>query len=539
MRKIIPSFLALLPISLMSVWVPLLTAATPAEDAAATVVIYNATEPDSKNLADFYCSARSIDPSHEIALVTTNAEEISRNDYDVTIANPIRQEFVNRGYWNVTRDMMNRPVLVSSSIRYAAVIRGVPLKIKECTNYAGDSIVQPAPAGSVNAASVDSEISVLGLFSPQISGVLNNPACNNAARSVFNPEVPASLLFVGRLDAPSVDAVKAMVTNGIRAEKQGLWGWGYIDLRSINTEGYVQGDNWIRGAGAAMRRYGIPVLTDDLPDTIQAGFPVTDAAAYFGWYSENIDGPFADAFFQFVPGAVAVHLHSFSATTLHDPNKGWAGPLIQHGASASVGNVYEPFLAFTTDFATMESQLLAGNNMADSYYAAQPVLSWMSILVGDPLYRPYACFAEADSTSPSKSVWTDYRRIILSHGGDVLKSAGDLYARAKQGGQSLYLEALGAAQMDAGELSAAAASFATAYKLSKENPVQFRILLEDARCFEKQGDTAHGASILRWALLHYTSASQRGILLSWIARMDPVKATPTPKATPTNSNQVR
>ena len=53
MRKIVPSLLALLPIALMSVWVPLLTAATPAEDAAATVVIYNATDPASKGLADF------------------------------------------------------------------------------------------------------------------------------------------------------------------------------------------------------------------------------------------------------------------------------------------------------------------------------------------------------------------------------------------------------------------------------------------------------------------------------------------------------
>lgn len=284
-----------------------------------------------------------------------------------------------------------------------------------------------------------------------------------------------------------------------------------------------------------MRHYGIPVLSDDLPDTIQSGFPVTDAAAYFGWYSENIDGPFSDAFFRFVPGAVAAHLHSFSATTLHDPVKGWTGPLILRGASASVGNVYEPYLAFTTDFGLMESQLLAGHNLADSYYAAQPVLSWMSILVGDPLYRPYACFAEADSTSPSKSVWTDYRRIILSHDGDVLKSADDLRARAKQGGQSLYLEALGSAQMDAGELPAAASSFAAAYKLARENAVQFRILLEDARCFEKQGDTAHGASLLRWALLHYTSSSQRGILLAWIARMDPVKPSPTPSMKSTNS----
>jgi uncharacterized protein (TIGR03790 family) len=512
-----------------------LFAGSPGEDASATVVIYNATDPESKELADFYCSARSIDPTHQIALSTTNAEEISRADFNVSIATPLRQEMVGRGYWTITRDVMNRPSVIASSIRYAAVIRGIPLKIRECTNAPGDSIVQPAPVGYVNAASVDSEISVLGLFSAQISGVLNNPVCNNASQTVFNPQVPPSLLFVGRLDAPTPETVRAMVTNGIRAEKDGLWGWGYIDLRSITSEGYAQGDHWIKEAGAAMRHYGIPVLSDDLPDTIQSGFPVTDAAAYFGWYSENIDGPFSDAFFRFVPGAVAAHLHSFSATTLHDPVKGWTGPLILRGASASVGNVYEPYLAFTADFGLMESQLLAGHNLADSYYAAQPVLSWMSILVGDPLYRPYACFAEADSTSPSKSVWTDYRRIILSHDGDVLKSADDLRARAKQGGQSLYLEALGSAQMDAGDLPAAASSFAAAYKLARENAVQFRILLEDARCFEKQGDTAHGASLLRWALLHYTSSSQRGILLAWIARMDPVKPSPTPSMKSTNS----
>jgi len=509
-----------------------LSASTPQEDAAATVVIYNANDPDSKGLADFYCSARAIDPAHEIALSITNAEEISRSDYDISIAAPLRQELVSRGYWSLTRDMMNRPVMIASNIRYAAVIRGIPLKIKECADYPGDSKIQPPPVGTVNEASVDSEISILGLFSPQISGVLNNPVCNNASRSVFNPQMPPALLFVARLDAPSVDAVRSMVLNGIRAEKEGLWGWGYIDLRSITSAGYVQGDNWIRAAGAAMRRYGIPVITDDLPDTFQSGFPVTSVAAYYGWYSENIDGPFADAFFRFVPGAVAAHLHSFSATTLHDPLKGWTGPLIQHGASASVGNGYEPYLSFTTDFGVLCSSLLAGSNLADSYYAAQPVLSWMSILVGDPLYRPYACFAQDDSTSPSKSVWTDYRRIILAHNGDVLQSAGDLVARAKQGGQSLYVEALGAAQMDAGALSAAEVSFALAYKLAKENPVQFRLLLEEARCFEKQGDPARGASLLRRGLLHYTSSSQRGILLEWIARMDPIKAAPSPSPAP-------
>jgi hypothetical protein len=277
-----------------------------------------------------------------------------------------------------------------------------------------------------------------------------------------------------------------------------------------------------------MRRSGIPVITDDLPDTFQSGFPITDAAAYYGWYSENIDGPFADPFFHFIPGAVAAHLHSFSATTLHDPLKGWTGPLIQHGASASVGNVYEPYLPFTTDFGVMAGALLAGSNLVESYYRAQPVLSWMSVLVGDPLYRPYACFSEPDSTSPTNSVWTDYRRIILSHNGDVLQSAGDLIARAQQGGQSLYIEALGAAQMDAGVLPAAEASFRDAGAIAKDPTIQFRLYLEQARAIEKQGDPMRGAALLRQGLLRFTTSAQRGLLLTWIARMDPIKLTHSP-----------
>ena len=501
---------------------------TPAEDAAATVVIYNSKDPDAKGLADFYCSARGIDPSREITLRAPLTEEISRDEYDTSIAAPLRKEIIRRGDWTVTRDMMNRPIVIASRVRYIVLIRGIPLKIKECSDYPGDSKIQPAPVGSCSAASVDSELSILGLFSPQISGVLNNPVCNNAPQSVFNPQVPPSILFVARLDGPTPQGVKTMVLNSLKAEQEGLWGWGYTDLRSITSDGYVQGDQWIKEAGSAMRRQGIPVISDDLPDSILPGFPITDAAAYYGWYSENINGPFADPFFKFVPGAVAAHIHSFSATTLRDPCKGWTTPLILHGAGVSLGNIYEPYLSFTTNLGQFASSLLTGANVAESYYAAQPVLSWMSVLVGDPLYRPYTCFAEADSTSPSKSVWTDYRRIILAHKGDVLDAAADLLERARAGRQSLYIEALGAAQMDAGSLPAAEASFVEAAKLPGGPVIEFRLLLEQARCIEKQGDSARGAALLRQGLVKFTTASQRSLLLAWIARMDPIKPATSP-----------
>ena len=516
----------LMALTLVSVAMGGCHAATSGESDSVAVV-YNGNAPESKALADFYCQARGIDPAHEIPLLTSTNEEISRAEYDGTIAKPLGELFASRGYWIVTRDMMDRTIVVSSSIRYVVLIRGIPLKIKQCSDYPGDAKIQPDPVGGCNAASVDSELSVLGFHTPQISGVLNNPVCNNAARSVFNPQPPPALLYVARLDGPTMESVRTMVLNGIKAEKEGLWGWGYTDLRSVTNASYARGDDWIRKAGDAMRRHGIPVITDDLPDTYQAGFPVTDAAAYYGWYAENIDGPFADPFFTFVPGAVAIHLHSFSASTLHDPEKGWTGPLIRHGASASVGNVYEPYLPFTTDLGTMASTLLSGANLAESYYAAQPVLSWMSVLVGDPLYRPYACFACEESTPPVKNAWAEYRRIVLAHGGDVLEAAGDLRAKAAEDGESLYLEALGNAQMDSGRLREAEESLRSASDLSKEPLLQFRLLLETARCLEKQGSKAKGAALLRQGLIRFTADTQRSLLLNWIARLDAPK-TPAP-----------
>ena len=506
--------------------------ATPSQDAAATVVVYNSNDSDSKNLADFYCAARGINPAMEIPLAAPLSEEISRTDYDISIGGPLREELIRRGYWMINRDIMNHPVIFATRIRYVAVIRGVPLKISQATDYPGDSKIQPDPFGACNAASVDSEISMLGYFTPQISGVLKNPVCNSNPHSNFEVQIPPAMLFVSRLDAPTSEQVKTMITDGLHAEKEGLQGWGYIDLRSITSGGYGEGDDWIRQAGASLRRKGIPVISDDLPDTFQSGFPVTDAAAYYGWYSENIDGPFADPFFRFVPGAVAVHLHSFSATTLHDPQKGWSGPLVAHGAAASVGNVYEPYLSFTTNLGVMAAALLAGNNLAQSYYMAQPVLSWMSVLVGDPLYRPYATLYDP-AYQPPGTVWSDYRRIILKHQGNVLKSAADLTLRSRKTRESLYLEALGSAQMDAGLLGAAEVSFRDAGVMAKDQAVAFRLFLEQARAMEKQGAFLRGAALLRQGLLRFNEPPRQRLLLSWIQRMDPVKVeSPTPIASP-------
>ncbi len=495
-------------------------AATPGEDAAATVVIYNANDRESKELADFYCASRGIDSSNQIAVRAPVAEEITRDEYDSCIAAPLRKELIGRGRWLATLDLMNRPIIYASFVRYAVLIRGIPLKIKQCQDYPGDAKCQPDPYGGINASSVDSEIAILGLSSPQISGTLNNPLFQEDYRQLAEGKgVPPAMLLVTRLDAPTAATVRAMVTNGLKAEKDGIWGWGYVDLRSVEGQGYVRGDQWIREAAEAMRRKGIPVLSDDLPETVPEGFPVTDAAAYYGWYAENIDGPFAEPGFRFLPGAVAVHLHSFSASTLRNPRKGWTGPLLELGASASLGNVFEPYLPFTTHLGVFASSLLTGRNLAESYYAAQPVLSWMSICVGDPLYRPYWEFHAPQSDFP-ENPWRDYQRIILAHDGDTLAAARDLKSRAEEKQESLYLEGLGAAQLDAGDAVRAEESFKAASLIEKNPTILFRLLLEQARAIEKQGRGKVAAGLLKENLGRFAQPDQQALLRSWIKRME-------------------
>ena len=48
-----------------------------AKDAEATVVVFNTNDPEARRLADFYCEARHIDPTHQIGLAAPLGEEIS------------------------------------------------------------------------------------------------------------------------------------------------------------------------------------------------------------------------------------------------------------------------------------------------------------------------------------------------------------------------------------------------------------------------------------------------------------------------------
>src|SRR5258708_27498725 len=76
-------------------------AATPNPYAAATVVVFNETDRDSVELAHFYAEKRGIPKEQVIGLRCSKAEEISRGEYDKTIAQPLRKGLTANSWWKL------------------------------------------------------------------------------------------------------------------------------------------------------------------------------------------------------------------------------------------------------------------------------------------------------------------------------------------------------------------------------------------------------------------------------------------------------
>ena len=86
---------------------------------------------------------------------------------------------------------------------------------------------------------------------------------------------------------------------------------------------------------------------------------------------------------------IAIHILSFSAITLRDPKRGWTGPLVAHGVTATVGNVEEPYLELTHNPALFLLALLNGKTAGEAAAFSCPALSWQTIFVRRPALPPF------------------------------------------------------------------------------------------------------------------------------------------------------
>lgn len=468
--------------------------------AARTIVVYNSLDPSSKSLAQFYAEKRAIPADNLMGLALPAEEEIARDVFNQDFVQPFRKRMVQRGFWT-----MNGTEVIQSRALYVVLMRGVPLKIRSVRTPPAPEEKRD-PVQSRDEASLDSELTVLGLRTP-LDGFVPNPFYRRFTAAA-DASLPPGMLLVTRLDAPDDLIVRAMIQDSLLAEMRGLWGWAYLDLRGLANGPYKEGDDWINESARFMRRDGIPVITERTDAILPAGFPITQAAVYYGWYAWNASGAFAgDA--QFQPGAIAVHIHSFSAASLRTPGSGWAAPLLAQGAAVTAGNVYEPYLSTTLHLDTFQDRLMSGMNVADAAYMAIPVLSWMSVVVGDPLYRPYL---NRNESSPSE-IWARYRDVVLQTQGDVVLAGLALKRLAEVARSSIPLESLANAERDAGDAPAALRSFELARKLAApDSPERLRITLEQAWLLRATGNPPAALALAAQAAAEEKSPVGRQLL---------------------------
>jgi hypothetical protein len=231
---------------------------------------------------------------------------------------------------------------------------------------------------------------------------------------------------------------------------------------------------------------------------------MTDCALYYGWYAQNVSGPFNQPGFRFTPGAIAIHIHSFSATTLRDPNISWVGPLIARGAAASIGNVYEPFLQITAHLDLFNDRLIHGFTLAESAYASLPALSWMAVVVGDPLYRPYAAWLQIDAAHDSSKAtanWRMYHEFATKY---FPNSSSQYRLLARQAATRArnypMIEDLGLMEVTDGNFAAATSYFQQARAGYSARDDILRVVLEEADAWMKQNKPGHALALVRSVL---------------------------------------
>ena len=240
-------------------------------------------------------------------------------------------------------------------------------------------------------ASVDSELSFLWWDRDQylITNRVPNPMRHNATK--LNSPVLLPLMLVSRIDAANLSQAKHIIDASLEAESNGLKGKAYIDARGVAEadERFGMYDQDLRElADLIDDETEIPVVLENTDDRFTKKDQAPDVALYAGWYRLR---HYEDAF-TFEPGAIGYHIASEEAVSLHKSDEtGWCKGALEHGIAATLGATAEPYLdAFPPPLEFFGVLLTGKFNLIETYALTNPYISWRMVLIGDPLYQPFA-----------------------------------------------------------------------------------------------------------------------------------------------------
>lgn len=372
------------------------------------LVIVNRRMSGALDIARYYMKQRAIPEDHLVVTSLSLSEVMQRDEYDKKLVLPVRKKIAE--------------LKGAAHIYGVVVVYGVPLKVlPPAPEWDAEDIIQElkaqehtlrnagektaeneslvkelndriqALAGTDKRAAVDSELMLAKVSGYSLEKWIENPyfiGFQGKKNEVGKDDV----LLVSRLDGPDETTVYRLIDDALAAEKSGLKGKAYFDARwplpenKTNLNGYALWDASLhRSAELVSRR--MEVKFDAQPELFGKG-AAPEAALYCGWYSL---GKYIDSF-QWVRGAVGYHIASAECSTLKkDGSEVWCPQMLKHGAAATIGPVYEPYVqAFPLPEIFFAALTEGYMNLGESYLVSLPYISWQMVLVGDPLYRPFS-----------------------------------------------------------------------------------------------------------------------------------------------------
>jgi len=401
-------------------------------------LLVNKNVPASKELAEYYCKQRAVPVENIITLDLVTTEDISRKDYNERIVAPVREVLKDRkekakvllsihgvplrvgGEEPSAEDKVEIKAIEVQIAKQQTLVRNLQAEIAATElqarawplTWSRPSTVQAAielktqqtvvltlsrrrvaVSRAESQACVDNELMMLWWNNYRLARFQNNLLHWQATAAIREGKQP--FIMTCRLDGPTPAIAKGLVDQAIAVEKKGLDGTVYVDARGIkfnpkNEDGYGYGgyDESMREMAKLLKDEGkMKVVLDDRTELF-APNSCPDCALYCGWYSH---ANFIDSN-RFVPGAIAWHLASSEAVSLRRPDvKFWCKNLLEKGAAATIGPVAEPYTVGFPKPAEFFGMLATGKYTLVECYAKTLLLSsWMTVLIGDPLYTPFA-----------------------------------------------------------------------------------------------------------------------------------------------------
>lgn len=338
-------------------------------DATRVLVVCNEYDTDSVRIASYYLQKRKISRDQLVSLKTGTDENISPEKYEVEIEKPIRAALEK-----------------NKNIDFIVLTKGVPLRLVDEGGYSVDATL----------AGMNLTVKPIGQTPGKFGITEANPekAIRRCISPYFGSKEPFSsqkfgMYLVTRLTGYTYLDCVQLIDNSIAAtaSKAPI----LLDSQPKFKQGtpYWDMEKSMKAANELLTKAGVNVVYDQTEEFVSGKEAL---AGYSSWGSNdsNFDAR-AYKSIKFVPGAIAETFVSTSGRTFNPATGGQSliADLVHQGVTGVKGYVSEPFTFALCRSEILFDKYMNGANLAESFYAASPIVKWKDIVVGDPLCRPY------------------------------------------------------------------------------------------------------------------------------------------------------